>query len=195
MAEQEEKITMSVAEVREMLEGQRKSDEMIAALTEKVNGLLASAGSTTPTLARNTVKQRTAGIRFVNGKAVIGFKNRGVENKPLYVYQRPDPNDTSKRVLFVDLILDGEKDPLPVNYNEFLTEAETRQLEILRTIDEPVVVEQGVVRRKEWIGDELIETEVIVPVGAEGVYRQYVLSDKENQKELVIAEEYLNMGR
>jgi hypothetical protein len=76
-----------------------------------------------------------------------------------------------------------------------LTEAETRQLEILRTIDEPVVVEQGVVRRKEWIGDELIETEVIVPVGAEGVYRQYVLSDKENQKELVIAEEYLNMGR
>lgn len=122
--------------------------------------------------------QREIRVCFIDDVPVIGLKNRGTENRPLYIYERPDPNDPKRRIGYADvLMLGSEENPVSVEFLEFQREADSRSMKVLDVKEEPWTIEQGFVNKKEWTGSEMIETAVRVPVKVKGVTRKFKVND------------------
>lgn len=139
----DEKIEVSRAELSELIASNRALQEQLRDLKQAVdetNGRV--------TTQKKSPKVHTARVRAIDGKIVTGFVNRGVEKRPLYVYERNNPSNPRERVNYVDLILE-DNSVVSVPHLEFLQEAETVEAKI---IDEKVIQlseSQGKVTRKE----------------------------------------------
>jgi hypothetical protein len=74
-------------------------------------------------MMKTAKKETLLKMRKWQDKYWIGFVNKGKENKPLYVYSEYNPQ-TREQVQFCDVILDGQKEPVKLEYVEFLRESE-----------------------------------------------------------------------
>jgi hypothetical protein len=97
--------------------------EVLALLTkiQKENQELKQAlisGNTDGISRASKEKGHTAHVRVIDGQVVVGFKNRGTTTRELYIYPRQDPYDKTKRVNYVDVVLE-DGTVLPVDYIEF----------------------------------------------------------------------------
>ncbi len=100
-------------------------------------------------LVRKAVKEHFASLRFIDGRAVVGFANKGTENRPQYVYTIQDPKNPKENIEMVELILEGmkESEAMPVNFIEFLSETPRVRCKIVKKTEEPWEITQGTTER------------------------------------------------
>jgi hypothetical protein len=143
-----------------------------------------------PTLMKTGKKETLLKMRKWNDKYFIGFENVGKPNKPLYIYNEYNPQ-TRENVQFCNIILDGEKAPLKLEYVEFLRESERVLVKMKRKIElEDKVTTQGYVQKKDFAdnGYGMFETMVQVPVDV--IEKQYAFEvELEDGRVLEISQE------
>ena len=156
--------------------------------------LLKNAVAQTPNqgleMMKTAKKETLLKMRKWHDKYFIGFANKGKENKPLYIYNEYNPQ-TREMVQFCDVILDGEKDPIKLEYVEFLRESEKVLVKMKRKIElEDKVTRQGMVQKKDFAdnGYGMFETMVNVPVDV--IEKRYAfVVELEDGRELEITQE------
>lgn len=188
---------ISDAELKELLANSREMKAELDLLKEdnkNLRGLMADNAG--PRILKK-VTERKVRLRIVDGKAVVGYKNRGTDGKPLYIVEKVDPNDKNSRLLFVTLILE-DKTELEVDYNEFLRETTSVEALVKETVEKEWTIEQGTVRQKMVEEYSMIETDVVVPVEIVGKIRTFKVAVPETspefkERELTIHENYVNI--
>lgn len=179
------------AELRELMAS-------VKALTKEVNDLKAAdgaGGGTTRLLKR--VTERRVDVRRVDGKVVVGFRNRGSLARPVYVYEKTNPKDPTQKLLYVDLILEGMKpgDALSVDYKEFRTESEKVTCKVLSTEEKEWELNQGMVKKKEVDGYSMVELDFDVPVQIIGKTRFFTVEmPDQDHREVKVHENYVNVA-
>jgi hypothetical protein len=112
------------------------------------------------------VTEHTVRLRKVDGHVVLGYANRSANPaKPLYVYDEWSDIEKEK-VQFVDLILEGVKDPKKMRYVDFLNESERVDAKVVakHKLDTPPII-QGYVNKREFDGKySMVEKDFLVPV-------------------------------
>lgn len=180
---------------KETIEINKSELAELIALNKK---LLARVGEERAPKAK-AVKEHTVSICFVNDKPVIGYANKGTASRPTYVYALRDINDPKREVLYVDLLLHGQKEPIKqVSYNDFVRDAEVHHCIILETHKDEWVYETGVTGKK-VIKDEdwrsyMEETGEVVPLEVRGVKRTFTVQLPDGSK-MDIDENYVNIKR
>lgn len=142
------------------------------------------------------ITERTIVVRRIDGKAVIGFRNRGTATKPQTSYTIRDPKDPSKEVMYVDVILEGmnPEDAIPVNWAEFRNEAERVTCKVVKTEEKEWEIEQGMVKKKEVDGYSMVELDYDVPVLVKGKTRIFTVAMPDQGGRTVrIHEDFANM--
>lgn len=180
---------ISNEELRELMEQNRV---LIKQNRDLKKAIEEGGGASAEPLTLKKPKEHTVKLKFVDGKPVIGFANRGSEKSPVYVYEKPDPNNPKERIGFVDIILKGVKEPMPVVYTEFLAEADVEVCKILKIEKEDASEQQGMVAGVEVKDYRMEETGVQVPVLIEKQRYTYTV-ELPDGKSLDIDEEYVNM--
>jgi hypothetical protein len=141
-------------------------------------------------LMKTAKKETLLKMRKWQDKYFIGFVNKGKENKPLYVYSEYNPQ-TREQVQFCDIILDGEKEPVKLEYVEFLREAEKVLVKMKKKVElEDKITRQGMVQKKDFAdnGYGMFETMVNVPVDV--IEKQFAfVVELEDGRELEISQE------
>jgi hypothetical protein len=141
-------------------------------------------------LMKTAKKETLLKMRKWQDKYFIGFVNKGKENKPLYVYSEYNPQ-TREQVQFCDVILDGQKEPVKLEYVEFLRESEKVMVKMKKKIElEDKVTRQGFVQKKDFAdnGYGMFETMVQVPIDV--IEKQYAfIVELEDGRELEISQE------
>jgi hypothetical protein len=188
----DEQIKVNKSELDEILKVQREMAEEIKNLKQDNAELQSNQQPVSGKVARK-VTTKDIRIKFVDGKAVVGYRNRGVsEAKPIYTYEIPDPNDRTKRLLMVELLLAGEDKPVAVDYSSFINEGETRIFTVKSERKVPWVIEQGLIRRREVKDYSMIETDEMVPVETVGNRHYYTVEI--DGKDVEIDERYVNIS-
>lgn len=133
------------------------SDQMISISREELKALIAegiakerSGGDPNQRVMHNPTAERTVRVRTVNGKVVVGFKNKGNDSTPRFIYEVRDPNDPKRTISMVDLILEGEENGVsyPVGYIEFIANSDSVICKVSGKKEVPWTVEQGTVEVK-----------------------------------------------
>jgi len=174
---------------------QEKKLEMLTKENKELRGLTNQKGMKKLT----EVTRRTATSRMIDDRIVIGFKNRGSERRPRYIYEKPDPLDPKTLVNYVDVILEGidgkEETVVSVKHIEFLEEAEIVKAEITNQKPHEWVINQGSTRKKEMDGYSLMELDFSVDLDVKGVTIDYVLKLPEEfgGREVTVYQDYLNI--
>jgi len=141
-------------------------------------------------LMKTAKKETLLKMRKWQDKYVIGFVNKGKDSKPLYVYNEYNPQ-THEMVQFCDVILDGQKDPVKLEYVEFLRESERVLVKMKKKIElEDKITRQGFVQKKDFAdnGYGMFETMVQVPVDV--IEKQYAfVVELEDGRELEVTQE------
>lgn len=179
-------ITLSTLELQAML-AQAVKDGLKAAGVEE--------GGTSRTLRRIT--ERRVEVRLIDNHVVLAFKNRGSEERPVYIYEVPDPKNPKEMVSMVDLIIEGsEQEPMAVNYSEFRREGERVQCKVLRTEEKEWTITQGVVKRKEVEEYAMVELDYDVPLDVVGKARFFTveLPAGYGSRQVLIHENYVNIA-
>lgn len=138
------------------------------------------------------VTDRTVRVLFLEGKAVLGFKNRGEDTRPVYVYEKADPVKKDEVNLFVDVILAGEEEPVSTNYNDLLHDAERRECKIVKVDEQEWRVVQGQTSKKVVNNYATEETGIMVPIEVLGKTRTFTVALPDGE-EVAIHENYVNM--
>lgn len=67
-------------------------------------------------------KEHTVVVRYIDDKPIIGFANIGHPDTPVYTYEKPNPLDPTKMIMYARIILLGEDDqpeaPIEVQYGQ-----------------------------------------------------------------------------
>lgn len=137
-------------------------------------------------------KKRTVRILFMDGKAVQGFRNRGTDTRPEYVYEDMDPKNPKERILFVDVYFYGEKEPETVPYNDMLHNGIREECEILDTKEKEWSNRHGMTVRKVVNNYATEETGVMVPLEVLGKTRTFTVK-LPGGEEMAVHENYVNM--
>ena len=178
-----------------------KPSELKALIAQNVKEALDNASGGQGTRILKRVTERKVGVRMVDDKVVIGFKNRGTDSRPQYVYAVPDPKDPKQEVLKVDLVLEGAKPTdkgFTVNYNEFLREGQRVDCRIVHTEEHEWEINQGTVRKRETEEYSMLELDFEVPVDIVGKARVYTVEVPAEygggkSRQVKVHENYVNM--
>jgi DNA-binding protein YbaB len=166
MAE-DKKIEVSEVELKSILEKQRAMEKELADLRQSNAGLSANQMPEQSRVVKRITDSKVR-VKFVNNKPVVAYKNRGTQTKPVFTYEITDPNDKNKRILMVDLVLHGVKEVVPVDFNNFLLEAETREFVVKSERKEPWSIKQGLVKKREVQDYNMVETGDLVEIEVVG---------------------------
>ena len=181
-------VTLSEAELKAMLHE--------AATAGATQAMESGGGIGAPRLLKR-VTERRVDVRRIDGKVVLGYRNRGSDARPIYVYEKTNPRDPTQKVLYVDLILEGGKpgESLSVDYKEFRTDSERVTCKVVRVEEKEWTLQQGLVKRKEVDGYSSVELDFDVPVDIVGKVRQYVVQiPDQDHREVMVHENYVNIA-
>lgn len=186
------KIEVDEALLRELIESNSKLQESNSRLQGMVDQLGSNAVATNPfqSVTRRN-KEEFLQIRKFNDKYFLGYVNMGKPEKPLYIYKEYNPQ-TRENVEFCNIILDGEKEPLKIEYTTFIRESVLVFVKKKAERVEEEIVTQGVVQKKDFAenGYGMFETMVQVPV--EVIYKKKTFTvELEDGRELEVKEEFI----
>lgn len=190
----ENKVEISQDQLQALIDNQAKTEAELKRLAKEnaeIKGLASEGG----TKKLKEVSERYAEVRMLDGFAVIGFKNKGTERRPRYIYEKPDPLDPKKNVNYVDVILENGE-VKTIKHEEFLEDAERVKSLIVNIKEQPWEINQGQTRRKEVDGYSLLELDYVVDLVVKGITRTYTLRLPEadfDGREVEIYEDYVNM--
>lgn len=184
------------AELKELLASVKALTETVSKQSETIDSLKKTVGDgTPPRRVLKEITERKVSLRRIDGKAVIGFRNRGSKDRPQYVYDRINPQNKDERLQFVDILLQGMTEPsqaIPVNYNEFLIDSERVVCLVKYKKETPWKMEQGVTKSKEVDGYSMVELDYDIPIDVIGVATTYTVELPEGGT-IVVPEAYVNM--
>lgn len=190
MAEEENKgktVTLTVAEIQAMIaEGVKNG------LAQNQEGY---AQGSARTLRRLT--DRKVEVRFIDKKAVLGYFNRGTENRPQYIYTKPDPKDPRKEIEMVDLVLEGSKEAMTVEWSQFRKESAKAQCKVVKTESKEWLINQGVIKKKEVEEYSSVEMDFDVPLDIVGQARLFTVevpSEFGGPRQVTIHENFVNIA-
>lgn len=184
-----------------MPENKEKKDEMVqvsrvelAQILEMNRRLTAQVGEPTP--KPREIKDRKVVIFFINNEPVIGYVNKGSPNRPVYIYEKPDPNRPGEYLPYVDVLCRNTKDPVKLNYLEFLQESDRQECKILKTEWTEWTENQGRVQGRAFEEGtyNMSETGTIVPVEVKGKTAVFTVQLPDGSQ-LDIHERYCNINR
>lgn len=183
----DETVTIPVSELKAIQEGMNAMKSEIAILKKGEGPKIMKAP-----------KEHLVTVSFLNGRAVIGYVNKGTTDRPLYVYEAPNPQKPTEYVLYVDVILKGdEKNPVKVLYMEFMEHAERHECPILSIRKEEWTDEKAGSTRKKQVPDGAYyveESDIIVPLEARGEIRFFKVRLPDNS-EVELHERYANISK
>lgn len=183
-------IELKEDELKQLLAQQQQLIDQNNALAKRIVDL--ESGTQGPRVVRREAKEHKVKLRRVDGKYVIGFKNRGEGAKQAWVYPKPNPDNPKEELLYIDLILDGAKEPVSVKYNEFLREAEEVWCTVVEKKVEEREIEQGMVPRREVEDYRMIDTGTMVPVVVTWRETVYVVKT-DDDRTLEVHEQFINI--
>ena len=145
------------------------------------------------------VTERKVRIMFIDNRAVVGYKNRGADHKPIYIYEKPDPNNSKEMISYVDLLLDGMKEgdkPLSVPFKQFREEGIAVECRVSEVEEKEWTINQGTVRRREVEEYSMVDTDTEVPLDIVGKARFFTVdvpAQFGGPKKLKVHENYVNI--
>jgi len=182
-----DKIEVDADTLRELINQNKKFQQDIIDLQKNAVAQNPNQGME---MMKTAKKETLLKMRKWQDKYFIGFVNKGKDSKPLYVYNEYNPQ-TREMVQFCDVILDGQKDPVKLEYVEFLRESERVLVKMKKKIElEDKITRQGFVQKKDFAdnGYGMFETMVQVPVDV--IEKQYAfVVELEDGRELEITQE------
>jgi len=184
----DEKIEISKDKLEAVLDQNKELMEMNRKFQELLNNKEEQKG----VMRAEEIPESTVRIMFVDGKPVKGFANRGTKERPLYVYEKRDADNPQERVLFVDILLEGKDEPIPVNYNELFREGLREECPVIDTKNKEWKIVQGEASKKVIKDYTMTETGVVIPMEVRGTSRIFTVK-LPNGKEMDIHENYVNM--
>lgn len=186
------KIEVDEDTLRDLLKELRETK----AVVEQLSSNAVATGPQALQVRRKT-REYDYTLRKWEDKIVLEFQNMGTEKRPLYIYNIYDQG-LRQNVQFVNLVLEGAKEPVKVEYITFLRDAERIKGRKVSQVEHEDVQEYGMIPKKEMAenGYGMFETMVMVPV--EVTSKSYTvklkLSEKdEGGRELEISDKWLNM--
>lgn len=142
-------------------------------------------------------KEREVTLLYVDGQPIVGFKNRGSEERAQYVYNKRDPNNPNEMLQYVTVLVRNPDSDEPKQYEleftELLRNADKRNHKVIERKTKPWTKNQGQVTRKKIDGYSMTETGMVVPVNIKGEIAYYTL-ELEDGEELEILEDYVNLA-
>ena len=189
-------------EMQELLANQRtimEQNKQLASENAGLKELIDKDGLGSSRLLKR-ITERKVEIRFVDGKAVVGYKNQGTQTSPKYIYSKPDPKDPRQEIDMVDLILEGmeAKDAISVPYSQFCKESARKSCKVVATEEKEWLINQGTVKKREVEEYSSIELDFDVPVDVIGVSRTFTVEVlDENTREtrnVKVGEMYVNIA-
>lgn len=184
--------------IKTILEHQKETDrklEVLAKENKELRGLNGDRGNK----KLKEITDRTARLRVVDDRVVIGFKNIGSKRKPRFVYEKQDPSNPKNVINYVDIILekigDEEEKVISVKHEDFLEESEIVKAKILHIQDKEWDINQGETVKKELNGFSMVELDFTVDMKVKGVTKIYTLQlpSEFDSREVEISENYINM--
>lgn len=194
MSEKDKIIPVKESELKDLMDQIKVQAERLQQLEDK------DASGEVPIVRPRRTVVRKIRVCLVNGKAVVGFANKGTENQPMFVYEAPDPTMPGKMKTYVDLVLHGAEaeKPIKVGYIDFLQNCEKQEV-IVKKIEE-----------EEWIDDQqgatvmqqnvpegeynFQSTGIRIPVEAIGKHRTFHV-ELIDGTQIALDERYANMSR
>lgn len=188
MADETKVVTLTIAEIQAMIaEGVK-------------NGIAAAqpegyAQGNARILRRNT--DRKVEVRFIDKKAVLGYFNRGTDNRPQYIYTKPDPRDPRKEIEMVDLVLEDSKEALSVEWSQFRKESARSMCKVVKTESKEWLLNQGTVKKREVEEYSSVELDFDVPLDVVGQARFFTVevpADFGTPRQVTLHENFVNIA-
>lgn len=180
------KVEIEEGLLKELLQNNKDMQKQLDVLS--ANAAATSQGM--PLIKRK--KETFVKMRKWQDKYVLAWENVGKAEKPRYVYSEFNPQ-TRESIDYINLMLEGEKESLKLNYIEFLRESETIFVKVkARKELEDTVITQGMVQKKDFAenGYGMFETQVQVPV--EVIIKNFAFEVVlEDGREIVMEEKFL----
>jgi len=134
-------------------------------------------------------------VRMLENKVVIGYVNKGSENRPVYVYNLPDPMERGKFTQHIDVMLEDESVIKAVQYSQFVREADRVKCRILSTKTKEILQNQGSTIKKEIDGYSLVEQNYEVPLEVKSIHRTFTVGvpTSTGVRKVILDELYCNI--
>lgn len=171
-----------------------KTNKELTERLEKVEGLINPEGTGTLRVLRR-IKEHNVIVRRIDGKVVLGYKNRGYEGSPLFIYTKPDPKDPTQKLEYVDVILEGMKtgESMTLPYGDFRKQSERVTAKVIDTKEQEWEMNQGMTKKKEVDGYSMSELDFDIPMDVIGKVRLYTV-ELPGGHQVTIHENYVNIA-
>ncbi len=189
---------ISQDDLKTIIDHQKETDrklEILSKENKELRGLTSEKGIK----KLKEITEKFAEVRMIDSRVIIGFKNRGTERRPSYIYEKQDKQNLSKQIDYVDVILEAtdkeEEEVMSIIYQEFLEGSERVRAKIVNIKKNDWVISHGSTRRKQVDGYSLIELDFLVDMEVKGTTRDYTLRLPEefNNREVTVYEDYINI--
>lgn len=170
--------------------------ELQALIAEGVKNGLANQSADGNTRILRRITDRKVNLRFIDNKAVIAYFNRGTENRPNYIYTKPDPKDPRKEIDMVDLVVEGETKPMSVEWSQFRKESTRVACKIVKTDSKEWIINQGIVKKREVEEYSSVELDFDVPLDVVGQARFFTVevpAEYGGTRQVTIHENFVNI--
>lgn len=169
------KLEVEESDIKQLLADNRAQAEAIKTLTSTVEEMKNAPAGPLPMTATR-ILNRTVRVLFIDGHAIVGYKNQiDDEDHPVYIYTKPNPDPRGEPIEFVDILLDGVKEPQSVNFKELKENATEKPCKVIKREEEEIIDEGEEVEMKEVKGYNMIETGVRVPLTITSKKYQYIV--------------------
>lgn len=143
------------------------------------------------------VTQRIVEVRMIDGKVALGYVNHGTENSKSFFYEKPDPKDARNMITMADVVLEGSKEALSIDWKQFRKESKRVKCKILKTDEKEWIENQGTVKKREIEEYSSIELDFEVPLDV--IHKSYfytveVPKEFGGPREVVIGESMVNIA-
>lgn len=182
MAETEKTVTLKESELNSIVAMNKK---LMERFSREEN----------PTQKQKETKERLVTVFFIADKPVIGYANRGTENRPKYIYEKRDPMDDKNILAYVDVIVEGREKPISLDYNEFMRECDRKECKVVKVEEKEWTINQGNTFGRSYMeGTYHMIEGVLVPVEVKGMTRIFTVEIPEGG-EATIHERYININK
>lgn len=170
----------------------------LASIIKMNQDLMAKLGG--DTRKPDTVKKHKATVFFIENQPVVGYMNRGVENSPVYIYEKPDPARQGEFLPYVDVVVrnadpKGQPTVYSLNYLEFMRECARQECEIVKVDKIPWVINQGVTTGRSFKeGTYYMIEGALVPVEVRGTTNMYTMALPDGTQ-VTLHERYVNISK
>lgn len=182
--------TISDEELRALID----NSKAMATKIEELSKLITPDGTGTMRLLKR-VTERHVTLRTIDGKVVVGYRNKGTQDQPLFIYTKPDPKDPTQKLEFVDIILDGTKpeNAITLPFGEFRKQAGKVIAKVTSIDEKEWEINQGITKKREVDGYSNVELDFDIPMDVVGKTRFFNV-ELTNGEKVRLHESYVNIA-